>query len=94
MNQLANNALEQRDRDQSGTASPRDHDAPTLLVNKLHLLTSFEFLEPFERGPSDRCGDVQGSDPRNVYHDRLSKSLSIGIVHTGAPKKVSGRRRP
>ena len=43
---------------------------------------------------SHRCGDVQGSDPRNVYHDKLSKSLGIGIVHTGAPKKVSGRRRP
>ena len=89
MNQLANNALEQRDRGPGRDCRHRDHDAPTFLVNKLHLLLSLLSV-----ALSHYCGDVQGSDPRNVYHDRLSKSLSIGIVHTGAPKKVSGRRRP
>lgn len=89
MNQLANNALEQRDRGPVRDWRHRDHDASTLLFNKLHAL-----LSRLGVALSHRCGDVQGSDPRNVYHGRLSKSLGIGIVHTGAPKKVSGRRRP
>lgn len=89
MKQLANNALEQRDRGPVRDWRHRDHDAPTLLVNNASCV-----IEPSGVALSHCCGDVQGSDPRNVYHDKLSKSLSIGIVHTGAPKKVSGRRRP
>lgn len=46
MNQLANNALEQRDRGPVRDWRHRDHDAPTLLVNIASCV-----IEPVGRGP-------------------------------------------
>ena len=46
MNQLANNALEKRDRGLVRDWRHRDHDAPTLLVNIASCV-----IEPVGRGP-------------------------------------------
>ena len=55
MKQLANNALEQRDRGPVRDWRHRDHDAPTLLVNNASCV-----IEPVGRGPKPSLWGCSG----------------------------------